>query len=160
MRRADARSRQYLSPEGVTFACQVSVYSIEPPAMVVKGFASRELLGELVGPGELTCLNRDNESSLKLSADNFCGCDLLPEDGWRATDADEPMELWPQVPLVFNASSRAGAGEWLAGAGAGPCDDIPSVVPRKTEGKFPPADSGEPVNSCESPNVIWGNICN
>lgn len=42
----------------------------------------------------------------------------------RAADADEAGEVWPQVPIVRDALLAAGAGEWLAGATAGPDGSI------------------------------------
>lgn len=47
-------------------------------------------------------------------------CNLLSKDDCRLALADEPMEVWPQVPLVIKPSSRACRAERLARTGTGP----------------------------------------
>lgn len=79
-----------------------------------------EAFSEFVRSVEPAGLNRDNESSLKLRADNFCGRDLLAEDDFRPALADEPEEVGPQVPLVGVAEPLPRRAVRLARTGAGP----------------------------------------
>ena len=69
---------------------------------------------------------------------------LLSKDNWRAALCDEPVELGPEVALVFDAFALTGGAERLAGAASGP--DGPVVGPSgEAEGVAPDADAGEEV---------------
>ena len=106
--------------------------------------ATSEAFSELVRPGVIAGLNRDNESSLKLRADNFCGCDLLPEDDGRPALRNEPEPSGPQVPLVPIPEPLPGRAVRLAGAAPGP--DGPIVGPAsEPQREGPTADASEPV---------------
>jgi hypothetical protein len=92
--------------------------------------------------GEVAALNRVNESSFKLRADNFCGCDLLAENGLRATLADESETLGPEVAGVVLRLAFAGRAERLAGTGHGP--DFPVFWPSgEAECERPAGDPSE-----------------
>jgi hypothetical protein len=150
---------QNLIPEGVPFRFQVCAYSIEPSTMKVEPLCFSESFSEFVCSREVPGLNRVNESILLLSADNFCGCDLLPEDGLGTALADEPEHLGPQVTLVCVSFPLSGGGKWLAGTGAGP--DRSVVGPAcELKGVVPAADAREQVNPGKSANVIWFDIGN
>jgi hypothetical protein len=77
-------------------------------------------------------------------AEAVLACNLLSKDDWRAALCDEPMELRPEVALVFDALALTGGAERLAGTASGP--DGPGVIPSgKAEGMGPDADTGEEV---------------
>lgn len=105
------------SPDGVTDSRQSCLYSIEPSLVIVERMAFDKLVCKAVGAGEVAPLNRVNESSFKLRADNFCGCDLLAEDDFRRARFDKSESFWPEVALVVDAFTFAGATKGLAGAG-------------------------------------------
>jgi len=71
---------------------------------------------ELVRSRVIACLNRDNESSLKLCADNFWRCDLLEPDDFRPLGDNEPPPIGPQVTLVLLRLAFPGDAERLAWA--------------------------------------------
>jgi hypothetical protein len=59
-------------------------------------------------------------------------CNLLSKDNWRAALCDEPVELGPEVALVFDALALSGGAEGLTRTASGP--DGPGVIPSgKTE---------------------------
>jgi hypothetical protein len=58
---------------------------------------------------------------------------LFSKDNWRAALGNKSVELWPQVPLVVNASIGPGHTEGLAGAASGP-DGAVVGPPGETEG--------------------------
>jgi hypothetical protein len=60
-------------------------------------------------------------------AEAVLACNLLSTDDWRAALCDEPMELRPEVTLVFDALALARGAEGLARAGA--CPDGLIVAP-------------------------------
>jgi hypothetical protein len=152
VRGADAVCSEYRRPEGVTLSFQVCTYSIDPPPMEVERLRLSESFSEFVGSGEVTPANRDSESSLKLSSDNFCGCDLLPEYRFRTAALDEPEELGPEVPLVFFTRSLSGRTERLTRAGTGP--DGAVVGPTgESEGVGPSENSAEEVALNKSSKV-------
>ena len=69
---------------------------------------------------------------------------LLSKNNWRAALCDEPMELRPEMALVFDALALTCGAEGLAGAASGP--DVPVVGPSgEAEGVAPDADTGEEV---------------
>jgi hypothetical protein len=69
---------------------------------------------------------------------------LLSKDDWRAALCDEPMELRPEVALVFDALALTGGAEGLAGTASGPDGSV--VGPSgEAEGVAPDADTGEEV---------------
>jgi hypothetical protein len=74
----------------------------------MESVACNESFSEFVCSGKIALLNRDNEISLKLSADNFCGCDLLAEDCLRPARFDEFEGDGPEVAFVFVALAFAG----------------------------------------------------
>jgi hypothetical protein len=95
---------------------------------------------------------------------------LLSKDDWRAVLRDEPMERWPQVPLVIKPAAFACRGERLAWAGSGPHGTVirPSGEP---QGVGPSANAGEEMalgvasevvgpHVCDRPlvNVAWGDV--
>ena len=112
-----------------------------------------ESFSELVRSGEVAALNRVKESSLLLSADNFCGCDLLAEDDLRAARFDEPHELRPEVPFVFFRLAFPSTRERLAWATSGP-DRAVGRPSSKTQSVVPSPDSCEEVATSEPNNVI------
>lgn len=127
--------------------------------MEVERAACNESFGELVSLGVVSPLNRDNESSLKLSSDNLSGCDLLTEDDRRPAGFDEPEHLGPQVALIGCSGPLAGVAEGLAGAGAGPAGS--AIRPSsEAQGEAPSADAGEQVGLGESVQVSRSNIDN
>jgi len=84
-------------------------------------------------------------------------CNLLSKDDWRAALLDEPMEVWPEVPLVIKPSSRACLGERLARTGTGPNRSI--IWPAgaaKSVGPHP--DAGEEMALGVGLEVVWSNI--
>jgi len=95
-----------------------------------------------VGRCVVAPLNRDSERSLKLRSDNFCGCDLLPEDRLWAALADEAKPDGEQVSLVGFAFLPPRAAERLARGTTCPNRSVvgPSGEP---EGNGPSADTGE-----------------
>ncbi len=97
--------------------------------MEVETLRLSEAFSEFVGSGVVAPANRDNESSLKLSSDNLCRCDLLPEDDRRPAGFDESEEVGPQVPLVADPFPLAGGTERLARTGASPDGSIVGPPP-------------------------------
>jgi hypothetical protein len=90
---------------------------------------------------------------LLSSADCFRRRDLFSEDDSWSAEADEPKELWPEVPFVGFAFLLAGVAEWLARTGAGP--DFTALRPAgKIKGELPAADASEEVASLESNKVL------
>jgi hypothetical protein len=69
---------------------------------------------------------------------------LLSKDNWRAALCDEPMELRPEMALVFDALALTCGAEGLAGATSGP-DGLGVIPSGKSEGVGPDADPGEEV---------------
>ena len=125
----------------------------------MESFALSEALSELVCSRVIAPLNRDKEISLKLSADNFCGCDLLSEDDLRSALADEIEHDGPEVPFVIGSPLLAGTAKWLAGARA--CPDWPVLwPPGETQGERPTADASEKVTLGKSNKLIWFDIGN
>jgi hypothetical protein len=84
---------------------------------------------------------------------------LLAKDDWRRALADETKHLWPEVTVVGEASAFAGAGERLAGAGAGP-DELVGGEAREVESEVPTADSGEQMDALKPQEIVGGEICN
>jgi hypothetical protein len=75
-------------------------------------------------------------------AEAVLACNLLSKDNCRAALCDEPMELRPEVALVFDAFALTGGAEGLAGTASGP--DGSGVIPSgEAEGMGPDADPGE-----------------
>lgn len=82
---------------------------------------------------------------------------LLTNDDCRATLADEPMPVGPEVPLVVKPIAFACRAERLARAGAGP--DRTVVGPSgRAEGEGPDADSGEEMALSKSSKLVWGDV--
>jgi hypothetical protein len=119
--------------------------------------AGDKAFSELVGLGVVAPLNRGNESSLKLSSDNFCGCDLLPEHERRAASFDEPFKFRPEVPFVFDSAAFPCAGEWLARAASRP-ERVGAFPSGEPQGFSPSGDPGEEVALGISQKVICSNI--
>jgi hypothetical protein len=123
----------------------------------VESLAASEALSELVSSGVVTGLNRDNESSLKLSADNFCGCDLLSEDDRRMAGFDEPSHFGPEMASVCCPETFACNREGLAGRR--PAPDRPVLRPPcETQGVGPSENAAEEVALGEASEVIRGNV--
>jgi hypothetical protein len=51
-------------------------------------------------------------------------CNLLAKHDCRLALCDEPLEVWPEVPLVIKPSARACRAERLAGATPGPYRNV------------------------------------
>ena len=82
---------------------------------------------------------------------------LLANDRDRATLADEPEKLGPEVPVVFLTLPLAGGTEGLAGTATRP--DRPFFGPAcELEGVLPTPNSGEAVNSSKPGNVGWSDL--
>jgi hypothetical protein len=79
-------------------------------------------------------------------------CNLLAKDDVRAALADEPVEGWPEVPLVIKPAAFACRGERLAGAGAGPHGSVVGP-PCLSQGVGPDTDTGEEVALGEGGNL-------
>ena len=116
-----------------------------------------EAFSEPVGSGVVAPANRDNESSLKLSSDNLCRCDLLPEDDRRPAGFDEPEEVGPKVSVVADPFPLAGGTERLARAGAGP--DGAVVGPAgEPQGVGPAPSPAEEVVLSMPGKVGWNHV--
>jgi len=88
-----------------------------------------------------------------------CGANLLAKDCDRATLADEPEPLRPQVAGVVGAFAFAGRAEGLAGTRFGP--DWSIVGPSgEAQGVAPDSDPGEEVALGEASEVVGSNIDN
>jgi hypothetical protein len=82
---------------------------------------------------------------------------LLSKDDWRRALANEPMELRPEVALVFERFALPCGGEGLARAGA--CPDGTVVWPSgEAEGVAPHSDAGEEVALGIASEVISPNF--
>ena len=78
---------------------------------------------------------------------------LLSKHDWRLADANETPPVGPQMAIIRLALPFAGAGEGLAGAGAGPHPTV-SGPPCKLKSVGPPPDPGKPVTLPIPFNVI------
>jgi hypothetical protein len=86
-------------------------------------------------------------------------CNLLSNDDCRLALLDEPMEVWPEVPLVIKPSARACHAERLAGATS--CPDRPTIRPSgAAQSQRPDSDPGEKVTLRESLQVVRCDIFN
>ena len=84
---------------------------------------------------------------------------LLSKDDWRSALCDEPMELRPEVALVFDALALTCGAERLTGAAPGP--DRSVVRPScKAEGVGPHSDPCEEMDLGEPSDVRRSNIDN
>ena len=86
-------------------------------------------------------------------------CNLFAKNDCRATLADEPMELRPEVSFVFLALPLPRCTEGLAGAGTCP-DGAVVWPPRESEGVAPDADPGEEVALGEPSEIVGLNFGN
>ena len=121
--------------------------------------AASKSVSEPISPRVVARLNRDNESSFKLRADNFCGCDLLAEDDFRLALGNEPSHLGPKMASVSCAPAPPGDAERLAGAASGP--DWFVVGPScHSESEAPATDPGEQMHLLVSPQVVSFDILN
>jgi len=84
---------------------------------------------------------------------------LLSKHDWRSALLDDPMEVWPKVPLVIKPKSLACRGERLARTGTCPNRSIiwPSGAPK---GERPGADSSEEMALGIGAQVIWVHVLN
>jgi hypothetical protein len=84
-------------------------------------------------------------------------CNLFAKDDRRAALRDEPVEGWPQVPLVSKPFSFARRAERLARAGA--CPYLPVIGPAcAAERVTPYADPGEKVALSKTSQIRRDNI--
>jgi hypothetical protein len=82
---------------------------------------------------------------------------LLSIDDWRPALLDEPVEGWPEVPLVSKPSSFACRAERLARTGTGPNRSV--VCPASTaESQAPDADAGEEMALGELAQVCGAHV--
>lgn len=83
--------------------------------------------------------------------------DLLSKDDWRAALRDEPMQRWPEVPLVIKPCAFACLGERLARTASGPDGAVvrPSGLP---ESKGPKSDAGEEVAAVVGLEVVGADV--
>jgi len=157
VRRPDAVCAQNRKPDGVAEGRQVSLYSIDPPRRVSESACARQSFRELVRLSEIAVLNRDNESSLKLSTDNFCGRDLLTENDRGASSLDESLPGGPKMSSVICTAALAGLAERLAGAASRP--DGPVVGPAGELNRERPAtDAREEVAVDEAGEVGGADV--
>jgi hypothetical protein len=82
---------------------------------------------------------------------------LLTKDAVRATLADEPVKLGPEMPLVGLAFLLPRRAKGLARAGTSPDPSIAGPS-GEIEGETPSADSSEEMALSESSKVGWLNF--
>ena len=86
-------------------------------------------------------------------------CNLLSKDFWRSALLDEPVEVWPQVPLVSKPRSFACLAERLARTGTGPHGSVvwaSGLAKRVT----PHSDASEEVTLREASQIRGANVFN
>jgi hypothetical protein len=82
---------------------------------------------------------------------------LFAKNRCRSALADEPVELWPQVPGVCGSRAFAGDAEGLAGAASGP-DGLVIRPSCDLQGVAPASDSCEKVTLRVVFKIHWLNI--
>lgn len=84
---------------------------------------------------------------------------LLTKEAFRRALLDEPIDGWPEVPLVVKPSALACRAERLARAACGP--DRAIIWPAgAAEGVGPSSDAGEEVDLIKSSKVGWADVLN